>query len=150
MPGASLHFAEITLLLHKLQGETASRQTASSASQAPVLAKATGRGLKSAPMRGVPHTSALSPWVDSNEKREFPRLSLSANFGISFWGDAGLGTRWMTRSPAAGQNQQAQEANPNAARCSDHMQEIPCSNRLTVKDRGCRPSTMASRMSGAR
>jgi len=96
-------------------------------------------------MRGVPQTSRCLRVSNSMEKRGFPRLSLSANFGISFWGDAG----WRGRQQRD-INQQAQEANPNAARCSDHMQGIPCSNRLTVKDRGCRPSTMASRMSGAR
>jgi hypothetical protein len=43
-----------------------------------------------------------------------------------------------------------QRANPNAARWSAQTQGIPCSNRLTVRDRGWRPSMVASTMSGAR
>ena len=42
------------------------------------------------------------------------------------------------------------DVSPNTARWSDHASGIDRSSTLTVRDRGCRPSTMASRISGAR
>jgi hypothetical protein len=43
-----------------------------------------------------------------------------------------------------------QQVNPNAARWSDQAIGIARSSSLTVRERGWRPSTMASTISGAR